>query len=82
MLITARYVLPVSTPYIEHGAVLVQEDKVVDVGPASELKRRYPDEDVRDFGMAAVMPGFVDCHSHLEYAIMRGLLNDAPSFVW
>lgn len=82
MLITARYVLPVSTPYIEHGAVLVREDKVVDVGPASELKLRYPDEEVRDFGMAAVMPGFVDCHSHLEYAIMRGLLNDAPYAKW
>lgn len=82
MLITARYVLPVSTPYIEHGAVLVRDDKVVECGLATELKRRYPEEEVRDFGMAAVMPGFVDCHSHLEYAIMRGLLNDAPYAEW
>lgn len=82
MLLTARYVLPVSTPYIENGAVLVRDDKVVEVGDAVELKRRYPEEDVRDFGMAAIMPGFVDCHSHLEYAIMRGLLNDAPYAEW
>jgi 5-methylthioadenosine/S-adenosylhomocysteine deaminase len=47
-----------------------------------ELKRRYPEEPVRDFGMAAVMPGFVDCHSHLEHAIMRGVLNDTPYAAW
>ena len=82
MLLIARYVLPVSCPYIENGAVLVRDDKVVEVGDAVELKRRYPEEEVRDFGMAAIMPGFVDCHSHLEYAIMRGLLNDAPYAEW
>ena len=82
MLLMARYVLPVSSPYIEHGAVLVQDDKVVEVGDAAELQRRYPEEEVRDFGMAAIMPGFVDCHSRLEYSVMRGLLNDAPYAAW
>ena len=76
MLLMARYVLPVSRHYIEDGAVLVRDDKVVEVGPAQDLKARYPEEEVRDFGMAAIMPGFVDCHSHLEYSIMRGLLNE------
>ena len=82
MLLMARYVLPVSRHYIEDGAVLVRDDKVVEVGPAQDLKARYPEEEVRDFGMAAIMPGFVDCHSHLEYSIMRGLLNDAPYASW
>ena len=82
MLLTARYVLPVSSHYIENGAVLVRDDKVVEVGPASELKRKYPDEMQRDFGMAAIMPGFVNCHSHLEYSTMRGILNDVPFTQW
>lgn len=82
MLLTARYVLPVSSHYIEDGAVLVRGDRVAEVGPAAELKARYPEEELRDFGMAAVMPGFVDCHSRLEYSIMRGLLNDAPYATW
>lgn len=82
MLLTARYVLTVSTPYIEDGAVLVRDDKVVEVGKSSDLLARYPEEEVRDFGMAAIMPGFVDCHSHLEYAIMRGILNDVPFTQW
>ena len=56
MLLIARYVLPVSRHYIENGAVLVREDKIVEVGPAAEMRKTYPDEDVRDFGMAAIMP--------------------------
>ncbi len=82
MLLMARYVLIVSSHYIENGAVLVRGDKIVEVGDAAEMVARYPEEEVRDFGMAAIMPGFVDCHSHLEYAIMRGILNDVPYASW
>ncbi|MBR2834141.1 MAG: amidohydrolase family protein [Coriobacteriales bacterium] len=82
MLLTARYVLPVSQHYIEHGAVLVNGDKIVEVGLATDMRRKYPQEEIRDFGMAAIMPGFIDCHSHLEYSIMRGILNDVPFVYW
>ncbi len=82
MLLTARYVLPISSDYIEDGAVLVRDDKIVEVGPASDLLARYPEEETRDFGMAAIMPGLVNCHSHLEYSIMRGILNDDPYVAW
>lgn len=82
MLLMARYVLPVSGLHIENGAVLVRDDRIVEVGHAIELRRRYPMEEVRDFGLAALMPGFVDCHSHLEYSMMRGILNDVPYAAW
>lgn len=82
MLLTARYVLPVSTPHIEFGAVLVRDDAIVEVGEADELKRRHPQEEVRDFGRAAIMPGFIDVHTHLEYTAMRGLVDDLPYSRW
>ena len=80
MLLTSRYVIPVSSAfdtYIEYGAVLVEGDRIVEVGTAADLMARHPVEEVRDFGMAAIMPGFVDCHSHLEFSLMRGI----PSLV-
>jgi 5-methylthioadenosine/S-adenosylhomocysteine deaminase len=82
MLLVARYVLPVSAPPIENGAVLVQDGIIRDVGYATKLKVRYPDEETRDFGLAAIMPGFVDAHTHLEYSAMRGLINDVPYAAW
>jgi 5-methylthioadenosine/S-adenosylhomocysteine deaminase len=82
MLLVARYVLPVSKPPIENGAVLVRGGRIEDVGYATKLKTRYPDEETRDFGLAAIMPGFVDAHTHLEYSAMRGLINDVPYAAW
>ncbi|MDR2714577.1 MAG: amidohydrolase family protein [Coriobacteriales bacterium] len=82
MLLIARYVIPVSSPHIENGAVLVQNGKIVDVGTAAKLKTRYPDEETKNFGLAALMPGFVDIHTHLEYSALRGLVNDVPYAAW
>jgi len=82
MLLTARYVIPVSAAHIEHGAVLVRGDEIVEVGEFERLHEAYPDEPVRDFGLAALMPGFVDLHTHLEYSAMRGLVDDLPYSRW
>ncbi|MFD5318336.1 imidazolonepropionase [Streptomyces sp. NPDC127098] len=50
---------------VRDAALVVEEGRVVWVGPA----RRAPDADRRhDVGGRAVIPGFVDSHSHLLYA--------------
>ena len=82
MLLTARYVVPVSQPCIENGGVLVRDGKIVAVGYATQLKVKYPKEELLDFGLAALLPGLVDCHTHLEYSAMRGLVNDVPYSAW
>ena len=82
MLLTARYVMPVATPHIEHGAVLVRGDRIVEIGDFEHLRSLHPDEPVRDFGLAALMPGFIDLHTHLEYTSMRGLVDDLPYSEW
>lgn len=82
MLFTAKYVIPITSPYIEDGAVLVREDRIVDVGPSEFLKAKYPDEEVRDMGMTALMPGFVNVHTHLGYSALRGMFDDLPYADW
>lgn len=82
MLLLARYVLPVNVPHIEDGGVLVRDGAIVAVGTRSDLLAAYPAEEVRDFGQAALMPGFVDLHTHLEYSVFRGVVNDLPYSQW
>jgi 5-methylthioadenosine/S-adenosylhomocysteine deaminase len=82
MLLTARYVLPIATPHIEHGAVLVRDDKIIEIGDLEHLRSLHPDEPIKDFGLAALMPGFIDLHTHLEYTAMRGLVDDLPYSKW
>ncbi len=82
MLLKAHYVLPVTAPHIEDGALLVRDGLIADIGKADQLIEAYPEESVRDFGLAAIMPGFVDVHTHLEYSAMRGLVDDLPYAQW
>ncbi len=82
MLLAARYVLPIAAPHIIDGAVLVHGDRIVEIGELEKLKASHPDEEIRDFGLAVLMPGFVDLHTHLEFSSMRGLVDDLPYSQW
>lgn len=82
MILTARYVVPVATPHIENGAVLIKDGQIVEIGDVEHVCAAHPDEPVRDFGLAALLPGFIDLHTHLEYSAMRGLVDDLPYSRW
>ena len=82
MLLLARYVLPISGPHIENGGVVVRDGAIVAVGSREDLIAAYPAEETRDYGLAALMPGFVDLHTHFEYASFRGVVNDLPYSQW
>jgi len=82
MLLAARYVLPIAAPHIVDGAVLVRGDEIVEIGEFENMRRSHPDEEVRDFGLAVLMPGFIDLHTHLEFSAMRGLVDDLPYSQW
>ncbi len=75
-ILTADYVLPISSEPISNGAVAIDGDKIVEVGSRDEVVARFPEADVEDFGKAAILPGFVNCHSHLELTALRGALDD------
>lgn len=82
MLLCAEYILPITSAPFEKGAVLVRDGKIADIGSVTNMVLRYPNEEVRDFGQAALLPGFVNVHTHLEYTAMRGIVHDVPYATW
>ena len=53
------------------GAVVVEDGRVVAVGPSAEITRAYPPENAVqgvDAAGRAVLPGFVDAHTHGLFA--------------
>lgn len=81
---SARWLLPIISPVVADGAVAVDESSIVAVGPRAEIVSRFPDSHVEDFGEAAILPGLVNAHSHLELTVMRGYLEREESdfFAW
>ncbi len=53
---------------IPDGAALIEGDRIAAVGPSRELLERYPHEEKYDASGRAVIPGFVDPHTHLIWA--------------
>lgn len=77
MRLRARWVLPVDMPPIENGEVVIEDGRITHVGKAISAREPHI-----DLGLSAILPGFVNVHAHLEYTVMRGLLEDLPFFAW
>ncbi len=80
---SAPIVLPVSAAPLGDGAVLVDGDRVVAVGPRAELVAAHPD--VRERAWAGILtPGLVNAHAHLQYTDFFEELNalGEPFHVW
>jgi cytosine/adenosine deaminase-related metal-dependent hydrolase len=71
--LSADWVLPVEGAPIENGAVAIEDGRIAAVGPADELGKG------EHFAEAAIVPGFVNAHTHLEYAVYAGF-GDGLSF--
>lgn len=76
---SAHWLLPVASPPIEHGALAVEGARIVAVGANHDLVARFPEATREEFGEAVIIPGLVNCHSHIELTAMRGYLEDAES---
>jgi aminodeoxyfutalosine deaminase len=72
----AKLVVPMGQPPIENGAVAVEGDKIVAVGPASAVTG-----DVRDLGEVVLAPGLINGHCHLDYTHLAGQVAYRGSFI-
>ena len=81
---TARWILPVTAPPIEHGAVAVEGQLIAGVGPQAEIVEQFPESKIESFGDAIILPGLINTHTHLELTALRGYLENEESdfFAW
>jgi 5-methylthioadenosine/S-adenosylhomocysteine deaminase len=78
----ARWVLPVATPPVLDGGVLVGGDGIIAaVGPREALDCP-PETETVDLGECLLLPGLVNVHAHPELAMYRGALEDLPFRDW
>ena len=66
-------------PPIADGAVMIDDDSIVAVGPAAELTARDAGA-VLDLGPMALLPGLINAHCHLDYTTLRYAISPQASF--
>lgn len=56
--------------HLSHGAVLVEDGKILAVGEANALKAAHPEATITDHGQGLLMAGFIDSHAHFSQTAM------------
>ncbi len=89
LLVKAAKVLDVRKgSYLVDGAIWIEGERIKEVGPAAEVQRRAPmNIRVIDLGGATILPGLIDCHTHLmarfaavEDGYLLGLATKSQAF--
>jgi cytosine/adenosine deaminase-related metal-dependent hydrolase len=71
--VSADWVLPVDGPPLEQAFVSWEDGRIVEVGRGRAE---------RHFEQALILPGLVNTHSHLEYAVYAGFGDGLPFGGW
>lgn len=67
--VLGRWVIPdAQGDVIENGAVVVENGRIADIGPADRLCREHAEADVSGDRQCAVMPGLINAHHHSSAA--------------
>lgn len=82
----AEWIMPVLSRPLKNGAVLENGGRIVAVDKFSALKSELPAETkILDHGRAAIMPGLVNAHTHIELSALKGAIafprNGFPDWI-
>ena len=83
-IIDARWVVAVdeSDRVFENHSIAINAGRIVHILPTSEASRTYkPDERVMLSGHALI-PGFINSHTHASMSLFRGVAEDLPLMPW
>lgn len=66
----------------EDGAVAIDENLIIAIGPAQEILADYSAAQTLDGGERIVMPGLINGHSHAAMTLLRGVADDLALMDW
>ncbi len=67
---------------IRNGAVVIEDDRIVDVGKAGDLKPKYRRHEKIDANNKVVVPGLINTHHHAAMSLLRGYADDLDLKTW
>lgn len=83
-LLIARWIIPVEPEgmVLEDHALALSAGRIADLLPVAEARAKYPDAAEEAFGGHALVPGFVNAHTHAAMTLLRGIADDRPLMEW
>jgi 5-methylthioadenosine/S-adenosylhomocysteine deaminase len=82
ILITGGTIVTMAGDNIERGSIAIDKGVIVAVGPSSEIDKKYTGKTTIRAGGMAVLPGFVNAHTHVPMTLFRGIADDRELMDW
>jgi len=67
LVLRAKWIFPIGQEPLENGALVIDGDRIADLLPSSRVNAKI------DFGDAALLPGLVNAHTHLDLSDAENL---------
>lgn len=72
----APFIFPITGKPVEDGLVVLDDSKIIDVGPRERVISKYPRLETEEFPGCLLMPGLVNAHTHLDLLNFGDLSTD------
>lgn len=76
----AGWVVPITAPLIQDGAVVIKSGIIIDFGPREKILANHSGH-LYDHGLGAILPAMANTHLHLELSALRGKIRPKSHFV-
>ncbi len=88
-LLHARWVIPVDGKntdnnhhYLEEHCIAIHHGKILDILPSNQVAEKYSADVTRHYSEHALIPGFINSHTHAAMNLFRGLADDLNLKDW
>ena len=83
-ILNSRWLIPIrpTNTVLENHSVVIQDNCILDILPTQEAKQQYTCDTEYQLTQHAVLPGFVNSHTHAAMSLFRGLADDLPLMEW
>jgi 5-methylthioadenosine/S-adenosylhomocysteine deaminase len=83
-LIHARWIIPVEPESVtyEYHSLVIDKGRIIDLLPTDVAKQKYQGTATENLNTHALLPGFINCHTHAAMTLMRGIADDLPLMDW
>ena len=84
LVISGKYLMPTwrQQDVLEQGSIAISGDTILETGPRSEIRSKYPEAEELYEPWGLIMPGLVNTHTHAAMACFRGFADDLPLMTW
>lgn len=83
-LIHARWIIPVDPHEIilEHHSLAIHQGHILDILPQQQAQEKYQAQQQENLAHHALIPGFINAHTHVAMTLFRGIADDLPLMDW